>query len=125
MEKTKDFRKARYFRWKHNIWYKTEYEQRTEEQFLKSVERKTLDSFKVFEKSQEYKALLALLLESKLADDMQIVYNTVSESAKLGDDKAVRLFLALSKEITDNAKIAQSTFEIEEENDEDDDLIID
>lgn len=125
MDKSKDWRLAQYFRWKHDIKYDQTREKRTEEDFLRNVNRKTMNSFIQFERTTEYKQLLILLLESQIAEDMQEIYSKVTEDAKSGDDKAVRLFIALQKEITNTAKLAKQTFVNQEDDDSDDDLILD
>lgn len=124
LKQLKNWRFAEYFKWKHDIRYDQRLEKKTEEEFLKSVQRKTMNSFISWERTAEYKKLLTLLLESKLADDMEEIYNIVTENAKKGDDKAVRLFLQLQKEIVSNAKVAKEAFkvtEIAEEDEEDED----
>lgn len=131
LKQLKNQRFAEYFKWKHDIRYDQTREKKTEEEFLKQVERKTMNPFLRWERSTEYQTLLTLLLESKLADDMEEIYNIVVDSAKKGDDKAVRLFIALQKDIKSNAKIAQEAFKVaevleEDEVDEDSyDLVLD
>lgn len=128
LKNMKAWRLAEYFKWKHEIRYDQTIKKKTEEEFLKSVDRKTLNSFTSWERSAEYKKLLILLLESKLADDMEEIYNIVTKNAKKGDDKSVRLFLSLQKEIMDNAKTARESFkleEIKEDKGASDDLILD
>lgn len=98
---------------------------KTQEDFLRVVNKKTMNPYLRWEKTQEYKALVALMLQSRTADDLQEVYNVVAENAKTGDDKAVKLFLALTREIDAHAKIAMKSMErFEEDDEEDDDLII-
>lgn len=114
LRQLKNWRFAEYFKWKHEIRYDQTLEKKTEEEFLKQVERKTMNPFIAWERTADYKKLLTLLLESKLADDMEEIYNIVTDNAKKGDDKAVRLFLQLQKEIIDNAKIAKETLKLNE-----------
>jgi len=122
------WKKAEYFKWKHDIKFNQLLPKKTEEQFLKTVELKTFNSFIEWERTTEYKQLLVLLLDSKIAEDMQDIYAKVTEDAKTGDDKAVKLFLSLQKEIASNAKKAQQVFKsaaVEEDDDDTDDLILD
>lgn len=127
LKSMKAWRLAEYFKWKHGIRYDQRNEKKTEEEFLKQVDRKTLNSFIAWERTAEYKKLLLLLLESKLADDMEEIYNIVTENAKKGDDKSVRLFLSLQKEIMENAKTAKESLKLSnlEDEAESDDLILD
>lgn len=131
LKQVRNYRNAEYFKWKHDVRYDQRLEKKTEEEFLKYVQRRTMNSFISWERTAEYKMLLTLLLESKLADDLEEIYNIVTKSAKKGDDKAVRLFMSLQKEISSNAKVAQEAFKVSEvvEEDEDDedsyDLVVD
>ncbi|WP_449355593.1 hypothetical protein ACUL41_07035 [Virgibacillus natechei] len=120
-----DWRKAEYFKWKHGVRYQQGLEKKTEGEFLHTVQRKTLNPYLAWERSSEYKQLLTLLLESRIAEDMQDIYNTVSEKAKEGDEKSVKLFLSMQKEINNNAKIAKKALESVQIEEDDDDLLID
>jgi len=99
-----DFRKPEYFKWKHNIRYDQTLPKKTESEFLKAVDRKTMNGFLVWEKSSEYKQLLAMYLDSCIANDLDVIYKKVVEKAKEGDANSVKLFLQLSKEINSVAK---------------------
>lgn len=121
------FKKREYFKWKHNIQFDQSAPAKTEEEFLKSVELKTLNTFHRWERTQEYKSLLLLLLESKVANDLEDIYKIVTDKAKEGDEKSIRLFLSMQKDIQQNAKLAVKTFTVveDEEIEEDDDLVLD
>lgn len=116
--------KKLYFSWKHDIRFKRDIPKKSEEDFLKEVNRKTLDGFIKWEKSSEYKQLLMILLDSKVPSDFEEIYTIVTDKAKEGDEKSIRLFLTLQKEIQSYAKVAAKQFEtIEDEIEEDiDDL---
>ena len=120
-------KKKAYFTWKHDIRFKRDNGKKSKEQFLKEVQMKTLDSFIKWERTSQYKSLVMLLLESKIASDFEDVYKVVVDKAKEGDEKSVRLFLSLQKDVQSNAKLAAKTFDtvIEDEEEEDADLIID
>lgn len=118
---------AEYFRYKFpDVRYFQDRPIKSEKEFLKTVNRKSMNPFLKWEKTDEYKALLMLYLNTKVADDFEDIYNIVSEKAKSGDEKAIKIFLQLQKEIRNNAKIASKLFEQveddEEENDDDLDL---
>lgn len=125
--KSIDWHKAEYFKYKFSeLRYDQSRPVKTEEDFLRAVERKTINPFLKWEKSQEYKNLLMLYLDTKIADDFEEIYKIVVDKAKSGDDKAVRLFVTLQKDIQSNAKMAAKTFTIvEEEETEDDELVLD
>ncbi|MBL5769329.1 hypothetical protein [Heyndrickxia sporothermodurans] len=65
-------------------------------------------------------------MESKVANDFDDIYRIVTEKAKEGDEKSIRLFLSMQKDIQSNAKLAAKTFEmVEDDEQEDDDLVLD
>lgn len=116
-----DWKKAEYFKYKFpELRYDQSRPLKSEEDFLRLVGRKTMNAFTNWEKTNEYKNLVQLYLNTKVADDFQKVYEVVSSKAIEGDEKAVRLFLILQKEIQQNAKLAAKTFEkVEDEKEED------
>ena len=101
-------KKAQYFKWKHDIGFDRNAPKKTEEEFLKVVERKTMNGFIKWEKSNEYKALLLLMLGTQTTNDLHEVYQAVLEKAKQGED--VNNFLKLHKEINESAKVANDVF---------------
>ncbi|MGG4038564.1 hypothetical protein [Heyndrickxia ginsengihumi] len=118
------YKKQEYFKWKHDIRFNQSIPKKSEEEFLKVVDLKSLNTFHRWERTQEYKNLLLLLLESKVANDFDEIYRVVTDKAKEGDEKSIRLFLSMQKDIQSNAKLAAQTFtSVEDEEDtEDDDL---
>ncbi len=96
-------------------------EQKTEQEFFASVNRKTMNGFLEWEKTPEYATLVALYLQSKMVNDLNEIYKVVREKALTGDEKSVKLLLQLNKEI--NSMVKASTFVIEDNNEDDDDLI--
>lgn len=84
-----------------------------------------MNPFLNWEKTQEYKNLLMLYLDTKIADDFQEVYSIVSDKAKQGDEKSIKLFLQLQKEVSSMAKLSAKTFESIEDEAEDDELELD
>ena len=115
-------KKRLYFQWKFGLNFDQSKQQKSEEQFLKIVGAKTMNGFKAWEKSDEYKNLLALYLNSRVDDDFYQVYEKVAEKALKGDEKYIKLLIQLRREIKDFAKVAErqlSAVKIEE-----DDLIL-
>ncbi|MGE7217153.1 hypothetical protein ACQKJC_11685 [Priestia koreensis] len=115
--------KKMYFTWKHDLRFKRNEPRKTKENFLKEVNRKTLDGFVKWERTTEYKNLLTLLLESKIANDLEEIYSIVSKKAREGDEKSITLFFKLQKEIQLNAKLITQSMESSEV-EEDDELEI-
>ncbi len=123
-----NWRFAQYFKYLHpELRFDQDRPVKTEEEFLKRVERKTMSPFYRWEKSNEYKQLLQLYLDYRMTKDYEEIYNVVADQAKQGDDKAVKLFIQLQKEISNNAKSVSKMFEKEqeEETEEDDGLELD
>lgn len=125
--------KSEYFRWKFNISFKTDRSVVTEEQLLKRIGRTTMDIFKRWERTEEYKKLVDIYLNGKSANDLLEVYEIVSKNAKEGDSKSIDQLLKLQKEIQQNAKLANKNLtekkkkkskEAEIEKEDDDGLII-
>ena len=117
--------KAEYFKYKFpDLRFDQSRPLKSEEDFLRLVERKTINPFLKWEKTSEYKNLVILYLETKVADDLLNIYNVTSEKAQQGEEKSVRLFLAISKEITNSAQTASKSFDVDD-SDDDDDLLLD
>jgi hypothetical protein len=106
--KQTESKKAEYFKWKHDLRFNRTLPKKSEEEFLKQVERKTMNGFIKWEKTQEYKALLLLMLGTQTANDLNEVYQAVLEKAKQGED--VNNFIKLHKEINESAKLATEIF---------------
>lgn len=115
------YKKRLYFQWKFNLSFDQSQPKKSEEEFLKSIGMKTLNSFKAWEKTDEYRQLLALLLATKFDHDLQEIYDSLAEKAKQGDEKSIRLLLQLGKEIKHYAKEAERQM-MSEDDDNDDDL---
>jgi hypothetical protein len=127
--KSIDPKKAMYFQYKFSdLRYYQERPMKTEEDFLRQVERKSMNPFYKWEKSAEYKNLVQLYLDTKIADDYKEIYDIVISKAKEGDEKSIRLFLSLQKDISVNSKLAAKQFENAHEDEKDeigDDLVLD
>lgn len=120
--KQTDYRFREYFKYLHpDLRFDQTKPLKTEQEFLKSVNRKSMAPFHRWEKSAEYKNLLILYLDYKVNDDYEQIYNIVTEKAKQGDEKAIRLFLTLQKDIQSMAKSIKKSFVVEKENEEEDD----
>lgn len=95
---------------------------KTEQEFLVSVGRKTMNGFTDWEKTQEYAHLVALYLQSLMIDDIRLMYEVVRKKAHEGDGKSIATFLKLYKEINDMVKGFEIVSNMVDE-DEDDELI--
>lgn len=90
---------------------------KTEQEFLASVARKTMNSFMDWEKTLEYAHLVALYLQSRQMDALQKIYKVVEIKALEGDDKAIAMLLKLNKEINAIIKGFSTVQDAEEEDD--------
>ncbi|MFB7304646.1 hypothetical protein [Heyndrickxia sporothermodurans] len=90
---------------------------KSEQDFLASVGRKTMNGFKDWEKSPEYANLVALYLQSKMINDIHQMYEAVRAKAVEGDDKAIGTFLKLNKEINIMVKGFSEINNVEEDDD--------
>lgn len=124
--KNLDIEKKFYLRYKFpHIRYQQQREPLTEQGFLRLVQRKTLNAFIEWEKTAEYKAIVTLILQAQIGNDLYEIFQVVRDKALTGDDKAVKLYLQLQKEISNYAKQAQVIFGQEPiEIEEDDGLVL-
>jgi hypothetical protein len=118
--------KASWFKYKFpDLRYDQSKPLKTEEDFLRLVGRKSTNAFLNWEKTNEYKSLLMLYLETKVSDDYMEIYDIIVSKAKEGDEKSIRIFINLQKDIQQNAKVAAKTFVKMEEEESDSDLELD
>ncbi|WP_145523485.1 hypothetical protein [Virgibacillus sp. SK37] len=117
------WKKAEYFKWKFDIRYDQRIPKKTKEELMRYVDVKTMNSFYDWERTPEYKALLQLYMDFKATQDFEEIYNLISQRAKeKGEDKDVKLFLQLKKEIKENQRIVNEIFKEKDDEVEDDDL---
>ncbi|MEK4125889.1 hypothetical protein NSS60_03170 [Anoxybacillus sp. FSL W8-0382] len=98
----------------------------TDEEFLKWADRRSFTVFHNWEQTDEYFELYMLYMKLKMQRDLETVYDVVSEKAKQGDEKAVKLFLQIHKDMTQLQKAMNRTQTKQEkvQEDEDDELEI-
>lgn len=116
------FKKQYYFKWKFGLFYHQDKQPKTEEEFLKFIGVKTLNSFLKWEKTEEYRQLMQIYLNTRFDSDLEEIYNNLSDKAKNGDEKSIKLLLQIGKDIKQYAKVAQQ--QLQNVQDEDDDLIL-
>ena len=90
------YKKQLYFKWKNDYGMRNS---RSEESILKEMNIKDFFAYEKWELSEEYQFLMNLLLQSKIGQDMQIIYEATSEKAKAGDEKATKLLFEIQKQI--------------------------
>lgn len=96
--KTLPYKKAQYVRYYFNLWFDNE-KQITEEEFLKTVQLATMNTFNRYRKSEQWKHIVILVLESKTYNDLLAMYNAVSVKARQGDSKSIDTLLKLQRQI--------------------------
>lgn len=115
--------KYQYFMWRNKLEnIKMDYSKFTEEEFIAKW-CKSNAKFKwlqKWEKSEQYNHLLTELYISNIDKDMIKIYEKVKEKALQGDDKAVKTFILLQKELknlntTTNTKKIEEVEAVEEE----------
>lgn len=111
-----------YFKYKFpDIRYDKTIPERTEEDFLRVVGRKTMNAFEDWEKTPEYANLVALYLQSRMMNDIHEIYTVVREKALTGDEKSVKLLLQLNKEVN---SIVKASATIQNDNAAEDDGLV-
>lgn len=114
--------KSQYVKYKFNLWFDTN-KTMTEEEFLKTVNKKTMNSFHRWERTDEFRHIASMVLATKTAQDLIDMYEAVRDKAIKGDEKSVKLLLTLQKEIDHQKQQALKAFgNIVEQDEEDDDL---
>lgn len=104
------WKKRMYFNWKHNFFYTQSKGNQTEQEIMDKLKVKSLNEYIKWERTPQYLQLLSLFLESKFANDLEIVYKNTASKAKdeNADEKSVKLLLQLQKEIRTFNKAASN-----------------
>ncbi|MDN4070856.1 hypothetical protein QYF50_23405 [Paenibacillus vini] len=115
-------KKRLYFQWKFNLNFDQTKKPKNESDFLKMVGNSTLNGFIAWEKSEEYRNLVAILLNTRFDTDLEEIYDSLSVKAKDGDEKSIKLLLQIGKEIKGFAK--EAVIGLNQQDDEEDELEI-
>ena len=99
-------KKRLYFLWKFKLNWDQTKQPKNESEFLKMVGNKTMNGFMAWEKTEEYRNLVAILLNTRFDSDLEEIYDSLSSKAKDGDEKSIKLLLQIGKEIKGYAKEA-------------------
>ncbi|MDJ0331722.1 hypothetical protein [Planococcus sp. S3-L1] len=104
------WKKRMYFNWKHNLFYNQNKEIQTEEQLMEKLQVKSMNEYIKWERTPQYLQLMSLFLESKFANDLEVVYTNTAERAKdeNADEKSIKLLLQIQKEIRSFNKAASN-----------------
>lgn len=116
----------RYFRWKYKLPVRGRvYNDRPLEEIMRIDGVKNKETYYSWEKTEQYKHLIDLLILSHIGNDLYDMYNVMLNKAKKGDSKAVDTVIKLQKSIAQNIKEnSQNANNTVIEDDEEDDLII-
>lgn len=101
-KRTKQYHKIQYFCWRNGLDTRfCKYSTLTEEELRKKFKPvdEHWDFLVKWEKSLEYSEWYALYLQYKAKQDFIQMYEAVREKALKGDEKAIKLFLQLQKEL--------------------------
>lgn len=124
-ENATGIRKYKYFMWKNKIkGLRIDYSSMTEQELTENMKLETLHFYNKWENSQEYLFLKLLLTRENMQSDLFNIYDAVKEKALEGDDKSIKTFLELEREVNKRlesiTKIGQiEEVEIEEVEDDD------
>lgn len=113
-------KKRLYFQWKFNLNFDQTKHPKNETEFLKMVGSKTKNGYIAWEKSEEYRNLVAILLNTRFDTDLEEIYDSLSVKAKEGDEKSIKLLLQIGKEIKGFAK--EAVRQLNQEDDDEDEL---
>lgn len=105
-------KRRNYVKWRFGLWRPADKNRPvTEDQLMEKIEVKSLESYKEWEKSPEFKHILSLVLQMRQAEDLEQIYNKVKERVTNDPQpKDVELMLKLQKEINEHHKQAQAYF---------------
>lgn len=123
-KKTKQHFKVQYFCWKNHLDSRKEkYSTFSEEELRKKFKalNEHWEFLQKWEKSLEYQEWYALYLQYKAKQDFIHMYEAVREKALKGDEKAIKLFLQLQKELKKINKNRDLTTDDEDISIQDDD----
>lgn len=116
-----------YFCWKNKIDNsQTKFSEMTKENFMERYHfsEYMMDMYStIWEDADEYNVIYGLLMELRSKRDLYKIYNVVKDKALKGDDKAVKTFLLLKKEINKkdidiNSNVPQKDNEVKNEIDD-------
>ncbi|WP_217581060.1 hypothetical protein [Lysinibacillus sp. GbtcB16] len=105
-------KKREYFLYKHDLFVLKG--KPSEEDFCKSIQVKSLAYMKKWEKTEEYRQLVSILIESRIAEDIENIYYSLREKAITGDEKAIKLLLELQKTTKEYQKPSTGLHVVEE-----------
>lgn len=118
-------RKKAYFKWKFDLEYDKTLPKRSEQELLEALKLKTMNTFYEWEKTEEYRNLVALLLNTRFDQDLEEIYSSLADKAKTGDEKSIRLLLQMGKDIKEYSKQAIKQMRtIKNDEDKEDGLIV-
>lgn len=90
------YKKQFYFKWKNDYGIRNP---KSEEEALKQLNTTTLYVFEQWEATAEYQFLMNMLIQSRIGQDLQVIYESTSEKAKSGDEKAIKILFEIQKQV--------------------------
>jgi hypothetical protein len=116
------YKRRVYIKWKFGLWFQQE-KQLTEDEVMNQLKVKTLNSYKKYEKSEEYRHIVSLYLQTKAAQDLLDMYDAVAMKVRDNPEpKHIEMMLKLQKEIKAYKREAEGYFTAVENEEEDDGL---
>ncbi|QDH19785.1 hypothetical protein [Saccharibacillus brassicae] len=101
MLKKLPYKKQLYIKYKFDLWFGNQ-GVHSEEDFLRLVDLKTMNTFQRYEKTDEFRHIVSMILASRQANDLLEIYDKVKTKVanKNPDNKDIEMLLKLHKEIT-------------------------
>ncbi len=120
-------RRRIYFLWKNGLSNnKTDYGEWSKEDIINKFFNGSEEAFKrmeLWEKTDEYARLMYILTKERMNSDFFEIYDSIVDKAKQGDERSIKTFLLLQKEVKSNLKELNSKSQ-QTVDDEDDGLVI-
>lgn len=89
-------KKQYYFKWRNDYNFRST---KTEDDIKKVLGVQALTNYVEWESSAQYQYLMNLLIQSKIAKDLQEIYESTSEKARTGDEKSIKVLFEIQKQI--------------------------
>lgn len=107
-------RRKLYVKWRFNLWRALDIVPANEAELIERMKVKSLQPYRDWERSEEFKHILSLVLQANQAKDLEQIYNKVKERVNNEPNaKDVELMLKLQKEINELTKEAQNYYSAE------------
>ena len=117
------YKKRLYVRWRFGLDESAR--KYTIEDIMKMTGVQNAETLEKFEREEEFKHIAAIVLNSRMANDLIEIYDLLKRKASDGDIKSIDMLLKFQKELKQHKREAEQYFnDVDENEDDDDDLIL-